>query len=166
MKWHYQAQLPVSAERVLAGYTDADFQLRKLAALGGDAKVLEQSLAQGEFLLRARRKVGLEVEAPAFIQKALGAGMAVTLEERWTLASRSGSVRFEFPGAPVEIHCQTRLGDNAAGCLQSYDWEIRAKVPIVAGQIERLLVADLEVKLRRESEVCARLLAETTGQRP
>lgn len=163
MKWEYRATLPRPAVEVLKHYGDRDFQQRKLDEMGGDGRILELRTENGELLLQARRKVGLEVEAPAFIQKALGAGMAVQLEERWTLATRAGSVRFEFPGVPVEIHCRTHLNDRPEGCVQSYDWEIRARVPMVGGQIERLLVADLEVKLRREMAVCARLLGESTG---
>jgi hypothetical protein len=158
MKWRYTAQYPLSAAEVLGHFTDREFQERKLAALGG-GEVIDYQFDGRQYHLRSRRRVSLEVQAPAFIAKALGKGMAVLYDDRWDIPRRCGSVGFEFPGIPVQVGCSTQLRDNAQGCEMSFDWEIKAKVPVVGGQVEKLLVSDLELKLGKEVEVMRRLMA-------
>lgn len=163
MKWRYTAQYSLPTAQVLRHFTDRGFQERKLAALGG-GEVLEFQFDGRHYRMRSRRRVTLEAPAPGFITKALGSGgMAVTYEDAWDVSAATGSVSFEFPGLPVQVGCVTRLADNAAGCEMSFDWELKANVPVVGGQVEKLLVADLQIKLPAEVEAMRRLMAETSA---
>ncbi len=164
MKWSYFADYPHPAADVLRHFTDRGFQERKLAAIGGaDAQVLDYQFDGRRYRMRTRRRVALDASAPGFIAKALGSGMPVVYEESWDIEQASGSVSFEFPGVPVQIGCRTQIADTAGGSRMSYDWEIRAKVPMVGGQIEKLLVSDLEIKLPAEVAASRRLMEESAA---
>lgn len=159
MKWRYSADYSQPATEVLRWFTDREFQQRKLAAIGG-GDVLYHDFDGRHYRLRSRRRVTLSAQAPAFIAKALGTGMSVVYEETWDTQQATGAIGFEFPGVPVQIDCTTAISNIAGGSRMTYDWDIRAKVPMVGGQVEKLLVADLEIKLPAEVEACRRLLAE------
>jgi hypothetical protein len=163
MKWRYSADYPRATAEVLRFFTDRGFQERKLAAIGG-GEVLDFQFDGQHYRMRSRRRVTLQASAPGFIAKALGSGgMAVVYEDAWDVGSATGSVSFEFPGLPVQVGCSTRLTDRAGGCEMSFDWDIKAKVPVVGGQVEKLLVADLEIKLPAEVEAMRRLMAEAAA---
>lgn len=164
MKWCFTADYPRPAAEVLRHFTDRGFQERRLAAIGSaDAQVLEYQFDGRHFRMRTRRRVALDASAPGFIAKALGSGMAVVYEESWDAELGTGSVSFEFPGVPVQIACRTQIVDAAGGSCMTYDWEIRAKVPMVGGQVEKLLVSDLEIKLPAEVAAGRRLMEESAA---
>jgi hypothetical protein len=160
MKWHYSTQYKMPSQEVLRHFTDRDFQKRKLDEIGG-GDITEFEFDGRRYRMRSRRRVSLEAPAPGFIAKALGSGgMMVVYEDRWDVETATGSVGFEFAGVPVQVTCTTALIDNAGGCEMRFDWDIKAKVPVVGGQVEKLLVADLEIKLPAEVNAIRRLLGE------
>lgn len=165
MKQRMQMRYPASAATVLRMMTQVDFHTAKLQRLGiSGYQLLDQQRDAERFSVRIRRRVPIEVPVPALLQKLVPAQLLVVHEDRWTLADARGEVIFEFQGLPLQLACCTALQDADGGCVLSYDWEVQAKVPMVGGAVEMLLLADLEKKLAAETRVGIELLARFGDQ--
>ena len=53
----------------------------------------------------------------------------VVSEEKWNRASKSGSVKIEPSGVPVDIRCTAKFADDAQGCVITYAFDVSARVP-------------------------------------
>lgn len=156
MKQLTQSRYPAPAEVVMRMFADPAFHTDKLKALGlKKYQVLEQSTQGEEFRIRIERKVPLD--APALIRKVVPAETTAISEERWDLKSRKGRVSIQ-PGVPVDMSCEASMADVAGECVVSYQWEVRAKVPLIGGALEKFICSDLETKLVEETRAAIALL--------
>lgn len=157
MKLEIQSRYPVPAAVVMKMFMDPAFHTGKLQALGMNKfRVLEQKSQGDDFHIRIERKVPLD--APALIRKVVPAETTAVSEERWNRSTMRGQVRVE-PGVPVEMSCEASMADVAGGgCLVRYLWEVRAKVPLIGGALEKFIGSDLESKMVEETRAAAGML--------
>jgi len=159
MKHQSQARYPAPAEVVMRMFTDKAFHTRKLDAMGlKNYQVLDHALDGADFRIKIRRKVPMQ--APSIVKKFVPAESTVVNEERWNTRSRTGSVMVEPQGMPLEVSCVTAMKDQGKGCIVSFDWTIRAKIPLVGGALEKFVVSDMERRAAEETEIAIRLLDE------
>ncbi len=157
MKFEILSQYPASAAVVMRMFMDPAFHTGKLEALGAlKYRVLEQKAEGDSFRIRIERKVPLD--APALIRKVVPAETTAVSEERWNRSTMKGRVSVE-PGVPVDMSCEASMSDVAGGqCLVRYAWEVRARVPLIGGALEKFIGSDLERKMVDETRVAVGLL--------
>lgn len=155
MKHEVQARYPASPDVVIRMFTDAGFHTKKLEALGMPYKVLAQRADGKTFSIRVERKV--PVQMPGLGKKAEA---TVVNEETWDLASRTGSVKVEAGGMPLDCGCTVSMRAEGRGTLVRYDWDVKSKLPLVGGQIEKMAVADMEKRSEEETRIAVGLLPD------
>lgn len=157
MKFDIKARYPASSAVVLKMFTDKDFHTRKLQALGlTKSRVLEHSAAGDDFRIKVERKVPLA--APGIVKKFIPAETTVVSEEKWNRASKTGQVKVEPVGVPVDIRCNARFADDAQGCTITYAFDVKANVPLVGGALEKFIASDMEAKFADEAKAAIGLL--------
>jgi len=157
MKFDIKARYPAPSAVVLKMFTDKDFHTKKLGVLGIQKyKVLEHDAKGDDFRIKIERKVPLD--APGIIKKFVPAEASVASEEKWNRASKSGAVKIEPAGIPVEIRCTARFADDAQGCVITYAFDVTAKVPFVGGALEKFIASDMQSKFADEAKAAATLL--------
>lgn len=156
MKFEIKSRYPASAAVVMKMFMDPAFHTGKLEALGlKKYRVLEQSAKADDFHIRIERKVPLD--APALIRKVVPAETTAISEERWNRSTMKGKVSVQ-PGVPVEMTCEASISDVGSECVVRYLWEVRAKVPLIGGALEKFICSDLESKMVEETRAAAGLL--------
>ena len=108
MRHKTQARYPASSDVVIKAFTDKAFHLKKLEALKLPKFQVLSAAGDGKsFRIRVERHV--PVDAPGIVRKFIPAQTRVINEEHWTLASKSGTVKAEPQGVPVEISCTAAM---------------------------------------------------------
>lgn len=158
MKQKIESRYAVSADTVMRAFADPAFHTAKLEALGlKKYRVLEQQAKGEEFRIRIERKVPLD--APALVKKVVPAETTAVSDERWQLKTRKGRVNIE-PGIPVDMSCEASIDDVGSECVVTYIWEVKARVPLIGGALEKFICADLATKMVDETRVAAPLIAK------
>ena len=157
MKFDIKAKYPASSAVVLKMFMDKEFHARKLGVLGiTKSKVLEHDAQGDDFRIKVERKVPLN--APGMIKKFIPAETTVVSEERWNRANKTGAVKVEPVGVPVEIKAGVRFADDAQGCTITYAFDVTARVPLVGGTLEKFIASDMESKFAEEARAAITLL--------
>lgn len=157
MKHQIKTRYPAPSAVVLKMFTDHAFHVAKMEALDVIRyEVLENSFDGKEFQIRIERRIPMQV--PGVIKKFFPAQTTAINEERWTLASKSGRVKAEAVGVPIDMACVATMADEAAGCVITYDWEIKARVPLIGGALEKFVVLDLDARWAEEARIAVPML--------
>lgn len=160
MKHTVKVQFPASSDVVIKAFTDKDFHTGKLEIMGISGYTVEDHSFDGEdFSIKIRRKVPLDVPIPGALKRVLGGGtLTVIHEDCWNVNTKTGHVNMDVQGMPIDLACDMSLADDGEGCVYTYLWDIRAKVPLIGGKLEKTMVADLEKKMPAETEAGIQLL--------
>lgn len=157
MKHESLLRYPAPAAVVLRMFSDVEFHQRKLSQMGlAHYTVLEHALDATLFRIRIERQVPLDV--PGVLKKVVPASTRVLNEETWDLDRRTGRIRVEPQGVPVSLECSTSMRDEGQGCVVIYAWEVKARVPLIGGALEKFVITDTDRYARRETEVAITLL--------
>ena len=157
MKIDIKAKYPAPSAVVLKMFMDKEFHEKKLGVLGvTQFKIVGHDAKGDDFRIKIERKVPLA--PPGMISKFVPANATVVSEERWNRASKTGKVKVEPQGIPVEISSSVRFADDAGGCTIIYAFEINAKVPLVGGTLEKFIASDMETKFAAEAKAAVTLL--------
>ena len=157
MKFDIKARYPAPSAVVLKMFMDKEFHAKKLVALGiTKSRVLEHDAKGEDFRIKVERKVPLD--APALVKKFIPAETTVVSEEKWNSAKKTGAVKVEPVGVPVEIKCTAKFADDAQGTTITYAFDVTAKVPFVGGALEKFIAADMESKFAEEAKAAISLL--------
>jgi len=157
MKHEIKSRYAASAETVMRMFANPDFHIAKLEGLGlNKYQVLDKEAKGEDFRIRIERKVPLD--APALVRKVVPAETTAISDERWNLRMRRGKVAIS-PGIPVDMNCEAVIVDQGSECIVTYAWDVRAKVPLIGGALEKFICSDLEARMVDETRVTASLIA-------
>ncbi|ROH86720.1 DUF2505 domain-containing protein [Stagnimonas aquatica] len=156
MKHEMKARYPAPSSVVMKMFADRDFHTRKLEATGysGKYQVLNCVGDANSFSIRIERKV--PVSMPGMGKNAPES--TVVNDETWSLASKTGRVVVELKGMPLEMSCVTSMKDEGKDCVVTYQWEVKSKIPLVGGTIEKMVVNDMDKKAEEETQAAIALL--------
>lgn len=140
-------------------FCDETFHGQKLEKIGIEHRVLECSQQGDDFRIRVERKIPVKLPG----MKKGGATSTVIHTECWNTKTRHGTVHVELPGMPLTMHCQSVAEDDGDGCVVRYDWEIKSRVPVVGGKIEKFVVADMDKQAEPERLAGVELLDNYRG---
>jgi uncharacterized protein YndB with AHSA1/START domain len=153
---HLTAELRYDADpaAVFAMLTDPAFQERKLAATGAlEHDVTIEARADGGAVVRSRRTMPTD-EVPDLVRNLVGQTLTVVQVEDWgppaADGGRAGTVTVDVSGAPVRLTGTLRLAPAAAGTVESIAGDLKARVPLVGGRIEK--AAEPAIRLAIEVE--------------
>ncbi|MBF4162357.1 DUF2505 domain-containing protein [Nocardioides acrostichi] len=96
---------------------------------------------------------------PAIAQKIAGETTHVILTEEWDDA-HSGTWHLDTPGKPVTTSGTVRIEARGAASVVVHDLELKVKVPVVGGKLEKLMAQNLTDGLDGEQHVAEAWLAE------
>ena len=88
---------------------------------------------------------------PSFAPKQVGDEIEIVQEETWT-DGRHAAVHVTIPGKPGEMVGTAVLEETDGGTVEKVDLEIRVRIPLVGGKIEKLVADMLRKALRAENE--------------
>jgi Protein of unknown function (DUF2505) len=88
---------------------------------------------------------------PSFATKLVGDEIRIVQEETWT-DGRRADVHVSIPGKPGEMVGTAVLEETDGGTVERIDLEIRVRIPLVAGKIEKLVADMLRKALEAENE--------------
>ncbi len=156
MKHQQRASYPAPAGVVLKMFSDLGYQRNKLTALGIEFEILDFAQSPASTRLKARRFIPMQVSGIA--ARILPKTTVVVNNENWDLVNQTGWVEVTTQGVPLALECTARFESNEESCEIVYDWDIKAKLPMGAGVLEKFIAADMDEKAEKELEVAISFL--------
>lgn len=150
-------------DRVFALISTGAFQLELIAHIGGrDQELLEEAAtAGGGVRVVTRQRTGIEL--PGFAKKLIPANTVVTQTYEWGPAGADGGRRgtwsADIKGAPVSMGGPAELRASGSGCVQVFEGQVKASVPVVGGKLESFALDNLKRELARTRQFTADRLA-------
>lgn len=89
---------------------------------------------------------------PSIATRFVGETTTAIVTETWQDGS-GGTVEITSPGKPATIGGTVTLREAGTGTVQTLDLDVRVKVPLIGGKLERLLVDTLEAGYAKEQQV-------------
>ena len=155
MKQELKERYPAPASVVIKMMTDKKFYTDRLEKLGhAKYEVLEHKT--DPFSLKIRRPMPIQV--PGVLKKFVPGNPTIVHVDAWNAKTMTGSVLVELPGIPVEISATTSLKDQGSESVLTYVFEIRSKVPLLGGTIEKATAAENEKEIPLQTRAGIELL--------
>lgn len=145
--------------------TDQAFQERKLAqtgALSYNASVVVSG--DGGAVVASSRALPTDRVPDAF-RTFVGDRLTVEQTETWNPpgpdGARTGTLSVSIPGAPVKLTASLSLAPTATGCLEIVSGELKARVPLIGGKIEKAAEPAVRAAIDAEERIGQAWLAES-----
>jgi hypothetical protein len=138
--------------------TSEAFQARKLAGSGAqEHEVTVEHRPDGGAVVRTVRALPTDRVPDAF-RTLVGSSVTVAQTETWdpldVNGGRSGTVTVEMRGTPVRLTGTLQLGtDGRGGTVEQVQGELRAKVPLLGGKIEKAVEPALRAAMDAEERI-------------
>lgn len=97
-------------------------------------------------------------DLPSFARAFAGDSTQAIQREEWLDAS-GGSLRIDAPGKPSSVTGSITLQPDGDGTREVVELELRIKVPLIGGKLERLLAEKITAGMDAEHEVGIAYLA-------
>jgi hypothetical protein len=154
---------PASPSTVFEMLTDKTFQDRKLAQTGALTWEVQVQLADGGASIVSTRAMATD-QVPDTFKAMVGQQITITQTETWSPAgadgSRSGTLEVEVGGALVRMKASLSLSGTDGGTVELVDGELKARVPLVGGKIERAVEPAVRAAIEAEQRIGRAWLAE------
>jgi len=137
MKVTHTATYDAPAADVYAMITDPDYREHASAATGTLSAEVTVEEAGGGHVVTIDQVQPTE-GVPAFAKKFAGDTTRAILVETWSSPAR-GTLSVETPGRPTEITGTYTLVETGGRTTQTFDGNVKAKVPLIGGKLEGLM---------------------------
>jgi carbon monoxide dehydrogenase subunit G len=91
-------------------------------------------------------------DLPGFARTFAGASTQAIQRETWTSVD-GGSLEIEAPGKPTKMVGTIRLEPTGAGTTEIVELEIKVKVPLIGGKLEKLMADKVQAGMDAEHQV-------------
>ena len=156
---HYAAEPNV----VFAMLTDKAFQDRKLGQTGALSWTVEVRTEAGGAVLTSTRALPTD-QVPDAFRSLIGSQITISQTETWGPAdpsgARTGTLLIEVAGAPIKMTATLSLSASGSGTVELVDGELKARVPLVGGRIERAAEPAVRAAIDAEERIGQAWLAE------
>lgn len=140
---------------VFAMLVDEDFQARKCVATGALSHSVSVRAEGDRTVIVSSRELPTD-GFPDFVKSLVGATLAVTETQDWGPASpdgtRQGRLSVDIAGAPIDLAGTLTLAPAGKGSVESVDGDLRARIPLIGGKIEKAAAPAIESAIRAERE--------------
>jgi hypothetical protein len=148
---------------VFAMLTDQAFQDRKLGQTGALSWTVEVRTEAGGAVLTSTRALPTD-QVPDAFRSLIGSQITLSQTETWGPAdadgARTGTLVVEVAGAPVRLNATLSLSASGSGTVELVDGELKARVPLVGGRIERAAEPAVRSAIDAEERIGQAWLAE------
>jgi hypothetical protein len=142
-------------DEVFAMLANEDFQARKCVATGALSHSVSISQQGDRTVIVSSRELPTD-GFPDFVKSLVGATLAVTETQDWGPADpagrRLGSLTVHIAGAPIDLAGILSLAPDAQGSVESVDGDLKARIPLIGGKIEKAAAPTIESAIRVERE--------------
>ena len=137
MKVQHTATYDAPVADVYAMLTDPRFRQYAAEATGVlEAEVTVESSGDGHVVTIDQLQPTSGV--PAFARKFAGETTRALQVETWT-STAEGTLSVQTPGRPTDITGTYRLTESGGRTTQSFDGEVKVKVPLIKDRLEKLM---------------------------
>jgi hypothetical protein len=151
MKFRHELRYPAAPEQVFEMLADPAF--RQAVAEAMDVISADVQLDRdGEGFTLVIDQLQKTDDLPAFARTFAGDSTQAIQRETWTSAS-GGDLRIEAPGKPTSIGGTIRLEPDGAGTTEVVELEIKVKVPLIGGRLEKLMAEKVQAGMDLEHQV-------------
>lgn len=144
-----------TTDEVFAMIADPAFQELKCVATGA----LSHSVAiraEGDRTLVVSKREMPTGGFPDFVKSFVGDTLALTETQDWgprdADGGRQGRLTVALAGAPVDLTGTLSLAPAGQGCVESVDSDLRARMPLIGGKIEKAAAPAIESAMNVERE--------------
>lgn len=156
---HYAAE----PNDVFTMLTDPAFQDRKLGQTGALSWQVEVRPEAGGAVLTSTRALPTD-QVPDAFRSLIGSQISIAQTETWGPAApngdRTGTLLIEVAGAPIKMTATLSLSASGSGTVELVDGELKARVPLVGGRIERAAEPAVRAAIDAEERIGQAWLAE------
>lgn len=140
---------------VFAMLVDEEFQARKCVATGALSHSVSVRAQDERTVIVSNRELPTD-GFPDFVKSLVGATLAVTETQDWGPAgpdgARQGRLTVDITGAPIDLAGTLSLTPSGQGSVESVDGELKARIPLIGGKIEKAAAPAIESAIRAERE--------------
>ncbi|MDO5722722.1 MAG: DUF2505 domain-containing protein [Actinomycetaceae bacterium] len=135
MKFKVTIPYPRAVEDTLAMLQDQRFHSIRDRKLSASTSPVQNT--SGGFKFTTSSDVDLQ-QAPAAVRKLVkGSNLGVQVVEEWDTTAATATTTAEVSGAPVSLHFTSRLLPATQGCERVLEGEVKVRIPLVGGAIEK-----------------------------
>ena len=147
MKIAKSIEYAATPDEVFAVLSDVKFQEAKCAATAA-IKHSADVKTVGDHTVITTERILPSDGLPDFAKSMVGDTLKVTETQDWGPASgnggRRGTVDMAVAGAPIALKGTLMLAPGAGGAVETLEAELRAKVPLIGGKIEKAAAPPIE----------------------
>jgi hypothetical protein len=140
VKFRHELSYDAPPERVYAMLADPDFRQKSCAAMemiSADVQ-LEPSPDGGDGFSLVIDQLQNTKDLPAFARAFAGESTQAIQREVWP-STTTGDLSIESPGKPASASGTIRLEPDGAGTTEVVELEIKVRVPLIGGRLEKLM---------------------------
>jgi hypothetical protein len=151
MKFRHEIRYDAPPEAVFEMLADPDFRKRACDAqdvVSADVS-LERSGSGFSLVVDQLQKTD---DLPTFARKFAGESTQAIQREEWA-GPTEGTLRIEAPGKPTSANGTITLEPDGSGTREVVELEIKVKVPLIGGKLEKLMAEKVASGMDVEHEV-------------
>lgn len=151
MRFRHELEYAASPDQVFAMLADPAF--REAVCAAQDVVSAEVTLDRvGNGFTLTVDQVQRTTDLPSFARTFAGDTTRAVQREEWADAT-GGTLRIETPGKPADMRGTITLRAERSGTREIVELELKVKVPLIGGKIERLLAEKVAAGIDAEHEV-------------
>ena len=161
MKFRHELSYDAPPEKVYAMLASAAFRRQTCAAMeviSADVQLDPQPGGGAGFTL-VIDQLRNTLDLPAFARTFAGDSTQAIQREAW-LSTTSGSLSIEAPGKPTSATGTIRLEPAGGGTTEVVELDIKVKVPLIGGKLEKLMADKIAAGMDTEHTVGVTWLKE------
>jgi Protein of unknown function (DUF2505) len=152
-----------SPDDVFTMLCDKDFRIEVCKATYATA--YDVSIASGSDSVTVR--ISREMPAPDVARRFVGDTLEILQVERWggraADESRVADLSIDIPGKPGSMHGSVALTPTGSGTVEAISGEIKVRIPLVAGKLEREIARGILAAVKTEGRVGRTWLSRFSG---
>ncbi|QGN56748.1 DUF2505 domain-containing protein [Nostocoides sp. HKS02] len=161
MKIATTVEYAATPDEVFAVLSDAKFQEAKCAATAAVRHSATVKVVGDRTVITTERELPSD-GLPDFAKSMVGDALKVTETQDWGPASddgtRQGTVEMGVAGAPISLKGTLSLQPGGAGTVEALDAELKARVPLIGGKMEKAAAPPIEEAIAIEHQTAVEWL--------
>lgn len=151
MKFRHELSYDAPPDEVFAMLVDPAFRAKVCEAQGVVSHDITLTPNDAGFTL-VNDQVQDTAGLPSIAKKIVGDTTRAVIEEDWT-SRTGGTVSITAPGKPTTATGTVRLEARGGGTTEVVELDVKVKVPVIGGKLEKLMAENIEAGLDVEQGV-------------
>ena len=159
---------PATVAQVHSAFADQDYWQARLAEYGGGSIRLDSLVVQDGSVHVATTQDLRNDALPGLIAKAVPGDLKVLRQETWRVVETGdlhGDVVIRTSGAPISGVATALVSATAEGSLLSFRGTVQVRVPLIGGQIEKYISAQITEEIPGVQRFTTRWISDRIAER-